>query len=191
MKSFLFSVLFLIPSIGFCNLEDDFLALKDSGISYEATGTVCEEVAQLQFEKKYVPEQYTVVTGIEYNADGRTIGELDLVIFDNASKKVVLVGEVKCWKNMSSGLKKAKDQRQRFLKYLRSSKAITFQWLKDKTAKITKPQFHDLSKFVSIAQKGAMASGYEYELPYTLNELMGLRTRLIRCQEYDDCAKPQ
>jgi hypothetical protein len=186
--SFLFSVLLSINS--FAGLSEDYHALKNAGKDLTAIGSICEDVTQLRYIEKYPEPQFRVLTGIAYSDKDRTIGELDLIVFDNETHNAILIGEVKCWKDPKSGLKKAKEQRQRFLDYVRSSKALTFKWLTDPKEKFTKTQFNKTSDFISIAQLGAKSKGFDVELEYTLDELMKLREDIMQCQNSGECLKP-
>lgn len=174
----------------FAGINDEFEALKDSGVNFQATGTICEEVARLKIAQQYQSPQYTVVTGIAYGDNRRTIGELDVIVFENKSKNVVRVGEVKCWKDMSAGLKKAREQRKRFLTAIKQMDNLHFESTADQT-RYDQSQFVSIREFISIAQKGSKNVGYDAELDYSLSELMQLRARLIECQGRGKCAGPR
>jgi hypothetical protein len=175
----------------FAGLSDDFEAIKNLSRDLEPTGAICEEVAQLRFSEKYPQPQYRVVTGIEYSDRDGTLGELDLIVFNNETQTAEFVGEVKCWKNPKGGLKKAKEQRDRFLKNVASSKALKFKWLGDPSVKLTKTQFNKVKDFFYIAQSGTIADGFDFELPYSLRELMELRMEILRCQNEGRCPRPR
>jgi hypothetical protein len=114
-----------------------------------------------------------------------------LIVFDKQTNNAILIGEVKCWRNAKSGLKKAREQRKRFLDNVRSSKALTFKWLSDPKEKFTKTQFNKTSNFISISQLGTVDKGFDVELDYTLDELMQLREDIMRCQDSGECVKPK
>ncbi|MBS1970517.1 MAG: hypothetical protein JSU04_09420 [Bdellovibrionales bacterium] len=166
-------------------IQDLFEQLRDSGLNYEVVGTVCEQVSRLELQKAYPASQYEIINGIEYGDATRTIGELDVVIFEKTTKKAVLVGEVKCWKDLKSAIAKARDQRLRFQKSL--SKDIA---LHDYQADYDKSQFSNVQKYVAIAPKGAKAAGFEMDMENSLSELMQLRDMLIKCQYQGQCAAP-
>jgi hypothetical protein len=175
----------------FADLHDEFEALRESGKDFQIVGTVCEEVARLDMLRHYYPDdKYDVITGIAYGNGSRTIGEIDVVVFDESNRKVVHVAEVKCWRNMSRGLRKARDQRQRLQRALASGKQLQFISTSDRTMKFEQEQFHDIREYSAIAQKGAMNVGYEDELDYSLDELMELRRRMIQCQQRGECLRP-
>jgi hypothetical protein len=185
--SVLLSVLVSLNAVA-GDIQVAFEALKNSAADYEPTGQVCEQVARLQFAEKYNSDQYEITGGISYNVQKRTIGELDLVIVDRQTHAVVLVGEVKCWKNLKDALDKAHDQRVRFVNALRKSgDQIVFD-SEDKEV-FHAEQFKD-AKFISIAQQGATESGFDVDLGYTLRELMQLRGLLLNCQSQNRCPRP-
>jgi len=173
----------------FAGLAEDFEKIKNNGRDLEPTGAICEEIAQLRFSELYPAPDYEVVTGIQYDDKDGTVGELDLIVF-NKEKIAEVIGEVKCWTNAKSGLKKAEDQRKRFQKNVNSPIALKFKWLSDPSRPLTKTQFNKAKKFIFIAQSGTIADGYDYELPYTLRELMHLRADILNCQAQGNCKKP-
>ncbi len=184
--------LLFISQVCFAGLTEDFEALKNGGRNYDATGTICEEVARLRFSEKYPMPDHLVVVGIQYaDKTGNTIGELDLVVFDNKTQIATLIAEVKCYTSPKSGMKKAKEQRKRFMEHVHSPKALQFRWLQDKNRKLTKTQFNKTNNFLFIGQKNSKAAGYQYELPYTLPELMKMRTDIIDCQAKGVCERPR
>lgn len=191
MKKFFFVLVSLLTINSFAGLSEDYHTLKNSGKSLEAIGTICEEVTQLRYIEQYPEPEYRVLTGIAYSDKDRTVGELDLIVFDNKTHNAIIIGEVKCWKDAKSGLKKAREQRKRFIDNVQSSKALTFKWLSDPKEKFTKTQFNKTNTFISVSQLGTKAKGFDVELEYTLEELMQLREDIMRCQDSGECVKPK
>lgn len=176
----------------FAGFDDDFAKLKDTGHNFEPDGAVCEDIARLRFEEKYPEPEYSILTGIEYsdNKSGLTIGELDIVVFNNQTHKVVVSGEVKCWKSPKNGFKKAKEQRQRFQNNISSNKSLSFTWLDHPNVKLTKEQFTQIEQYLYIGPRDTKEYGFDFELDYDLKELMNLRKELLNCQSFGDCTKP-
>ncbi|QLY26238.1 hypothetical protein [Bdellovibrio sp. KM01] len=171
------------------NWAEDFEALKSVPRSYEDSGAICEEVARLDVRKQFPAPQYHVEVGIAYGDGHRTIGELDIIVFDLNMQRVVRIGEVKCWKSFSGGLNKARDQRGRFLKTIRSNGQVFFK--NTSTGQMyDQAWFEGINDFISIGQAGAVANGYDQELGYTLNELHQHTGDMLRCQKQGECAKP-
>lgn len=170
----------------FASMQDDFSALRDSGAKYEVIGTVCEQVARLRMMIEFPPPQYTVVTGIAYGDGHRTIGELDVIVFEGKNQRAIKVGEVKCWNDMTGGLNKAHDQRSRFLKAIGGKQRLYFESTDDHR-QYGQDQFEGVHDFITIAQKGSKAVGYDRELDMTLSELMQLRSMMLDCQAKGAC----
>lgn len=166
-------------------LNELFEKLRDSALNYEVVGVVCEQVARLELMKTYPESEYHIVNGIEYGDNTRTIGELDVIVFQKSTQKAVLVGEVKCWRDLKAALSKARNQRKRFQNSL--SKNIE---LHDHETDYDKSQFSNVQKYVAIAPKGATATGFEMDMENSLGELMELRDMLLRCQDAGQCAAP-
>ncbi|UXR63392.1 hypothetical protein EZJ49_09925 [Bdellovibrio bacteriovorus] len=191
MKKFvlLTSLLLLASGSAFADWAQDFEELKSIPRSYEDSGAICEEVARLDMQKEFPAPQYKVEVGIAYGDGSRTIGELDIVIMDLRQNKVIKIAEVKCWKDVRGGLKKAMDQRARFLKYNNSSKPLFFRSTSSHQA-FERELFDEVEEFFSIAQKGSASQGFDVELAYTLKEMHDHRTDMLRCQSQGLCAKP-
>ncbi|KYG63715.1 hypothetical protein AZI86_12865 [Bdellovibrio bacteriovorus] len=189
MKFFvLLSALFVSLS-AFSGWNEDFAELKKIPRDYNDAGSICEEVARLDMQRAYPGPQYKVEVGIAYADEERTIGELDIIIFDTNMNKVYKVAEVKCWKDVRGGLKKAREQRARFVSNVHSNKVLQFR--STSTGQYYEQnQFQNITEFFSIAQKGSEAVGFDVELNYSLSELKQYRKDMIRCQNRGECASP-
>jgi hypothetical protein len=166
-----------------------FEQLRNTAEKYEVAGTVCEQAARLDFEKKYPSPRYSVKTGIAYTRGHDTIGELDVVVFDTNNRSVVIVGEVKCWGDLSKAMKKASAQRERFLNVVKQN--LNGIEMHDSEHHSVDPrQFRGLTDFVTISQKGGEAQGFILTLDFTLSELMSVGKRLAECQHSGNCDKP-
>jgi hypothetical protein len=189
MRVFVFIAALLVSPMGFASWSEDFQEIKNTPRNYTDAGAICEELAKVQFEKEYNKKDFEVVVGIAYGDGQRTIGELDVVVFDRNSKSAVKVTEVKCWADLSGGLHKAHLQRARFLANIDAKKPIYFK----STATLKSyPQdvFKDVTVFTTLGQKGSVQAGYDAELEYDLNELHRLSSEMIRCQNQGVCARP-
>lgn len=188
MKFFVSLFLVLSSTVALAGLGDDFAKLKDVAgtADYEVVGTVCEQVAKLRFEEEFPAGRYTVTTGVEYGDGRRTIGELDVVVIENMTSKVVRVTEVKCWKDFKGALKKAHEQRNRFIRTLKSNIQIKFKSLSSNLV-FTKANFSNVREYMAVAQKGSKNAGFDRELSYDLKELMQLRMMMIQCQHQGVC----
>lgn len=170
-------------------LGENFEKIRNQARHYRDPGAVCEEVARAEFAEAYPSPQYEVIVGVAYNHQGRTLGELDMVLLDKNTQKVAMVGEVKCYSNLKNGLTKAKQQRKRFLTNLGSGRPLEF--VNTSTGeRYPYEQFQYVSQFVSVSQKGGKAVGFDYELDLSLDEMSQLRDRIIHCQRERQCPLP-
>lgn len=159
-------------------------------LSYEQTdfspdGAVCERVALREVESLYPAVNYNIVNSISYDQNKVTIGELDIVIFDKGTQKVEAIAEVKCWKSFSGALKKAKNQRMRFIAHLNNN--IVLQGQDGK--RYSKDAFKNVQKYFTISQAGGINQGFDFELSLDLKDLLQLRSRLLDCKAQGRCPK--
>jgi len=190
MKAFFFVFLMAVTAQA-GDIRPLFQALHDSGEKYEIVGTVCEQVAKLMFEKTYPAPAHKVITGIAYGQrGGRTIGELDVVVFDTRTQKAMIVAEVKCWNKLDGARKKANEQRARFIATLQRLPQFDLACT-DHSCAFRKENFTNVQKFMSISQAGGEKFGFEAVLPYSLQELMSLREMLLKCQNSGACQRPR
>ncbi len=166
-------------------IEEYFELLSYEKTDFEPVGAVCERVAVREVEPSYPAANYEIKNGIQYDEHKTTIGELDVVIFDKSTGKVEAVAEVKCWRSFEGALKKAKEQRMRFLTYLNKNIVIT-----DKDEKrYSKDVFKNIQKYFSISQDGGVNQGFDFELSLDFKELMELRKRLLDCRAEGRCPR--
>ncbi len=166
-------------------IEEYFEILSYDKVDFEQQGMVCERVAIREVESLYPSANYDIVNGIHYDDKNTTIGELDVVIFDKSTQKVEAVAEVKCWKSFGGALKKAKEQRMRFLNYMNRNITI----LDNEGKRYSKDLFKNIQKFFTISQAGGENQGFDFELSLTLKELMALRGQLLDCKAQGRCPR--
>jgi hypothetical protein len=176
------------PSSYSGDLEQAFERLKDSGADYRPEGAVCEQVARLDLERDFPSPAYEVTTGIEYANSRQVLGELDVVVFDSRSGKVILISEVKCWQNLKSARRKAREQQERFQKHVASG--VSLQFHSDKKDSYDDDQFRSSPRFITISQAGGEQAGFEQTLDFGLDEMKTLRQRLLECQSQGACRRP-
>ncbi|WP_413560237.1 hypothetical protein [Bdellovibrio sp. HCB209] len=187
--SIFISALLVSFNVFAANWDEDFQELKSVPRSYADSGAICEEIARLDIKKQFPAPQYHVEVGIAYGDTKRTIGELDIVIFDLNAQRVVRVGEVKCWKSMSGGLQKARDQRGRFLSTIHSNRPVYFKSTST-GQQYDQSWFKGINDFITIGQEGTTNHGYDQEIGYSLNELHQMTDDMIQCQKQGECAQP-
>jgi hypothetical protein len=179
-----------VPGVGRASVDDDFESLKDSGVDYTVTGTVCEEVARLRLQQTYPAPVYDVLTGIEYRIGGRTVGELDVVVFDG-NDEVIMVSEVKCRNRFGAAASKAREQLERFQDSLASGQPMKLTLKSDPARPFERAQFLGCTDYLKISQRGGVGAGFDLDIGLTLDEAMALRQRLMSCQRDGDCTAPR
>lgn len=90
---------------------------------------------------------------------------------------------------MSGGLRKAHEQRARFLSAIKSGKTLFFRSTST-DEEFDQEQFKQISSFTTMGQKGAVGAGYDDELEYDLRQLHGFSDEMISCQNRGECAQP-
>lgn len=166
-------------------IDEYFELLSYEKVDFDPVGTVCERVAVREVESLYPSANYDIINSIRYDEKKVTVGELDVVVFDKSTGKVEAVAEVKCWKSFKSALKKAKEQRMRFLAHLNNNIVI-----EDKNGKrYSKDLFKHIQKYFSISQAGGVNQGFDFELSLDFKELMELRSKLLSCKDAGRCPR--
>ena len=174
------------------SIDSVFQELKTTSEKYDVKGTVCEQVARLELEGQYPKDEYSVQNGIAYTQHGRTLGELDVVVFRKSDHKVILIGEVKCWQDLEGARKKAVHQRANFRYYLqKGGQGIDFYKTADPSIHFSPRQFAQVPPFILISQEEGCSLGFDLELPFTLDELRQLRNMLLQCQDTGECSRPR
>ena len=187
MLAVAFATIFFTLSSAQADLLSLFHQLKNNrDVNYEVIGAVCEQVAALQLKEEY-GKNYDVTVGIRYFNNQRTIGELDVVVMRRNDGEAVLVGEVKCWRDLNSARHKAVTQLQRFRSHAENKKS-QFDMYSDGTHQYyKKSQFDEHPTYIGIAQNGARKAGFEKSLGYSLEEMMRLRKMLLDCHKRGHC----
>jgi len=168
-------------------LDAAFEKLKHEKDDFVNTGAVCEYVARLELQEDYPVNRFEIDIGVSYIAGDQVLGELDVVIRDRKTGTIPAIGEVKCWKNLKSGLEKAQEQEARFREALLSgglnpAPAVSFTRFVEGgelPVSIQAGSFPASLDHISIGQNGAKKVGYDRELEMTLEQLMELRKRLM------------
>ncbi len=194
MKNFWISLLVALSLLSFSSLglsrrnlttqEIEQMLLK-LPVDYSTKGIVAEEVARITVYQLFPIEEYEIRRGLQYfDSEGLTAGELDIVVFERSSGKVVMVGEVKSGSS-EAGIRKALQQKERFLEYMKKGliAKITLQTNPDIT--------FDLSRFAEFKDFriiGVVGQQHEELLDMTLGldrrQMNELSRRLKDFQRY-------
>ncbi len=101
---------------------------KAEKIKRPNVGAVLELLSRLYLQELsdiYPKSSYKIASGVEYkkSANSRTIGELDIIVYNQFTCQVIALGESKASssRNQRRSLRKAKEQIGRFLNFLHSN----------------------------------------------------------------------
>ncbi len=103
------------------DLDAAFLNLGREVQSVYQRGKVCENLALLNLSQKFSKRYHTLLANLSYASNGQTLGELDILVLNSRSDKVIAVYEVKCSeskKARTASKNKAKRQLRRFKQYV-------------------------------------------------------------------------
>ena len=96
-------------------VESFFEKFSGLKVNTQNTGQLGELVAMADLKESYPETTHEMLNGIKYFRGSEVVGELDIVIIDKSSQKVVEVVEVKTSKDPSSVYSKASKQLERFV----------------------------------------------------------------------------
>ena len=171
------------------DIQAAFDSIKDSGANFKVEGAVCEQLEIIRLKAIYPEDKYIVTGGLTYGLGENAMGELDVLILDRNTNKVVLLEEVKCWKDLSNAMVKATGQRDRFFwNLVKSPREMIFRSNDGRTYSVD--QFTPEIPFKFVAQAGSVKKGFDIELDLSLRELDELRLLVIQCQKSDLCKRP-
>ena len=188
--------LFLSSTLGFAygsfsRVDDLFQHFKSMPVDLKNIGSICEEIAYLELESIYPPNKYEISGGVVYRVSGQTRGELDVVVLDKENdNEVVAVGEVKCWRKPKKGLTKARQQLDRFQRYMALESPIQFKHLRPESYHFRVDQFDENPEYFTVGQKGTVADGYTHEISLGLDVARELSRRISACQQAGRCPTP-
>jgi len=154
--------------------------IKDLPYDYGQVGSIVEALAHSQLEVLYPAPHYEVIGDLDYQEGVRTVGELDLVVFDRESGRAVLVAEAKLTDNFKWARRSARKQIHRFQSYLHEGKITRFIHTADPKRTVTTNQFTDVGRYVLIGPRNALAAGFDYEVDVTRTEADELQAKLLK-----------
>ena len=114
-------------------------------------GNLCEQIAFKNFKTKYPEDKYKVFKNIKYQYQNQN-GELDLIVFSRILKRVILIGEVKCSKDIKKAAIKANMQLLKFKRVVAKSRNNTH----------SKIIFTTINNYPAILKDSDFRIGIEY-----------------------------
>lgn len=150
-------------------------------------GYTLEELVKIDLKEKYPPQKFEITGGLEMaNAAGFAIGEIDVLVLDRQTKKVVLIGEAKVWADLAKGLVKAKAQLAKLKEAIHSGEIKSLYFVPDPSRKLELDIFEGTQiSYETFGSKGAKGYGFDHELDITPAETTALNKALIKAHYKD------
>lgn len=160
----------------------EFFARELEGIdrNWKNVGFILEELVRIHLVRtKYPADDFHVGTSLQYFGDGRTLGELDVVVIRRADGKVVEVGQVKFSGNPARAIGEAKEQIDRFRRAVADGRTDRIKWSDTTAAAPPASAFTDETHHVTYGCRGSCAAGFDYELDIDRDEAEPIRDALL------------
>lgn len=174
-KILFLSIWFLLSSPAYprdaADLDQTLDRLLYSGNNFSSFGSVCEELAKERLNERFDSQDFMIHLGVTYRDRHRILGELDVVVERVWDQEIILVAEVKCWKNLVKARQKALSQLSRFREILDTNDLVQ---LDHKNGDFILDQFDDLVEYMTVGQRGSVAHGFDREIDYDLEDVMYL-----------------
>lgn len=169
------------PSSRQALLEGYLASIQGLDYDYRKVGSVLEALAFRHLERLYPPPRYSVYRSVEYlNAAGRTVGEIDLLLYDHEAHAVIEIFECKISGQPERALRQAQDQLARFRNSLQAREVSRFNSrTRTPSRGWSLADFPQPPKEGFIGGQGTRRFGYTIELDLTREEADILQARLL------------
>ncbi len=150
-------------------LDRYFEAIRNLPLDYGKVGSVLEAIALVLLQEQYAEPDFAVYTGIQYESrSGRTLGELDIVIWDRKTRRALAVYECKLTRNFQRAGKKSREQLDRFINALARDE---IGGMRSEVGKRFDPsQFEHVLVYGFIGPHGALDAGWELQIDISREE---------------------
>ena len=149
-------------------------------VDFNCVGTILEEFAKYKLQEKFSPDRYLVTRSVSYYGSERMLGELDTVIIDRTSKKVVLIGECKLTKNFTRAKQKAQKQLDRIRNTIKKKLLYKLEPSKVGGFQLTPSSFTGKIEYWIIGCRDATKHGFDYEVDLGRDEADIIQKYLLR-----------
>jgi hypothetical protein len=161
-------------------LDFYFDQIKDLPFDYGRVGSVAEALGYTDLVRIYGTNDFEVLPSVSYHdAEGHTLGELDLTVIDRSTSDVVEVIEVKISTNLRKAGKLAIKQMDRLKSHLAGRDIARFSHPWNSKHEVRAPHFKASTVYGRMGNSGALAAGFHYELDLTRAEADLLQKRLL------------
>jgi hypothetical protein len=155
--------------------------LQPLEFNWRQVGSVLEALGYLELQRLYPAPAFTVFHSLQYHdASGRTLGEIDLLVWDNATEQVIAVYECKISAQPRRVLEHAKEQLDRFRAALRDRTVARFTLTGARARNFSVTDFRALEHFETIGGAGTRSQGYDLEIDLSRDEADELQAMLLQ-----------
>lgn len=153
--------------------------IRDLDFDYGKVGSVLEAIAYCRLLDEHAPRGLDVLHGIQYFDADRTLGELDLVVYDPKGRRVHAVYEVKLSGNLERVRYGALEQLERFRLALRRRRIERLLIAHGGGPPPPLDAFRDCREFGLIGSRGARRARYDIEIDLARDEADVLQSWLL------------
>ncbi|NLG36042.1 MAG: serine/threonine protein kinase [Lentisphaerae bacterium] len=165
-------------------LQKYFEQLRDRHYAkWGSVGTVLEALAAIQFDASLNPEEFKTLCNLTYHdKDGRTIGEIDVAIWNLKENRAEVVFEAAVSDRLHRKATPSRNQIMRMDTWLQKKKVAYILDPLDDSITYTPEQFAQ-TRFEILGNRGALAAGFDVEVDITRPEADFLQRKLIDWRE--------
>ncbi|MDY0146352.1 MAG: serine/threonine-protein kinase [Kiritimatiellia bacterium] len=161
-------------------IQQYFELLRDQlDTKWGSTGFVLEALAVNQFDQALNTNEFKTINNLTYqDQTGRTLGELDVIIWNLRENRAVVVYEAAVSDRLHRKAIPSRNQLHRFERALQNHEVAKILHPYDDTWSFTPEQFAQ-SRFEVLGNQGAIAAGFDAEVDITRAETEFLQRKLI------------
>jgi len=154
--------------------------IRDLDFEYQRIGSLVEALAFVALQRRYPSPRYEVIPNVEYlNEHRRTLGELDLVVYEPGAGRALLIAETKLSRNLPAAGKKATEQLTRFQAHLHNGDIHELICTRSPERILRPAHFMEVGRYVRIGSQGALQAGFDYEIDLGREEANRLQQWLL------------
>ena len=161
-------------------IQKYFEQLRDlDAPKWGSIGAILETLATIQYNAKHDPKKSRALCNLTYHdATNKTLGELDVVIWNVAENRAEIVYEAVVSDQLNRKAVSSRNQIQRFADCIQDGRCVKILDPNDPKRKFEPAQFANV-KVAIMGNQGALAAGFDYEVDITRFENDYLQRRLI------------
>ncbi len=142
-------------------------------------GIVLEALAKMQFDARLDPEEFATLCNVTYHdATLRTLGELDVVIWNRKENRAEIAFEAAVSDQLHRKATSSRNQIARFGRALEKGEVARILYPSDDSWIFTPAQF-EKTRLEILGNQGALAAGFDAEVDITRPEADFLQRKLI------------